>query len=56
METFTINDLTIYGIDDDEIVTFEVSDGSEYGITLKEFLNMGDIKELIEFLQKQLEK
>jgi hypothetical protein len=56
METFTINDLTIYGINDDEIVTIEVSDGFEYGITLKEFLNMEDIKELIHFLQKQLQK
>ena len=29
METFTVNDLTIYGINEDEIVTIEVSDGVE---------------------------
>ena len=30
--------------------------GLKYGITLKDFLNMEDIKKLIKFLQKQLEK
>ena len=56
METFKINDLTIYGIDVDGDFEIRMSDGSDYGISFSEFLNVEDIKELIEFLQKQLEK